>query len=162
MCQTTRAIRSGAGKNRVAAAFISHLTHQFLLELPVQSPGAVVGQGDGCLRPGPGERAEGGEDRFPVSRIGHDDAAGALMNHGLPGPGLALQPGFQQVRLADGHVFLPEPQTHPAPALVYDGRSHSKSPSHRKREPLVRLPSAVFRPPGPPPGPRLPWRPGPR
>ena len=106
MCQTIRAIRSGAGKNRAGGCFQRHLAYQLLLELSVQSPGAVAGQGNGRLRPGPGECAEGGEDSFPVSRIGHDDAAGALMDHGLPGPGLSLQPGFQQIRLADRHAFL--------------------------------------------------------
>ena len=108
-----------------SGCFHRHLAHQFLLELSVQSPGAVAGQGNGRLRPGPGERAEGGEDSFPISLIGHDGTAGALMNHGLPGPGLSPQPGFQQIRLADCHVFLSEPQAHPAPALMYDGRSHA-------------------------------------
>ena len=113
------------GQKQGSGCFHRHLAYQLLLELSVQSPSAVAGQSDRRLRPGPGERAEGGEDSFPVSRIGHDDAAGALMDHGLPGPGLSLQPGFQQIRLADRHVFLPEPQTHPAPALVYDGCSHA-------------------------------------
>ena len=49
------------------------------------------------------------------------------MDHGLPGPGLSLQPGFQQIRLANGYIFLAEPQTHPPPALMYDGCLHTKS-----------------------------------
>ena len=35
------------GQKQGSGCFHRHLTHQFLLELPVQSPGAVVGQGDG-------------------------------------------------------------------------------------------------------------------
>ena len=49
------------------------------------------------------------------------------MDHGLSRPRLALQPGLQQVCLPEGHIFLPEPQAHPAPALMYDGRSHNRS-----------------------------------
>ena len=83
-----------------------HLAHQFFLKLPVQFRG---------------------EHRSPISRIRQDGAAGTLVNHGILRPGLALQPGFQQVRLPESHILLPEPQTHPAPTLVFDGRSHSKS-----------------------------------
>ena len=88
-----------------------HLTHQFLLELPVHSPGAVIGEGDRRFCPGPGERAECGENRFPLPCKGHDETACALMDSGFPDPGLALQPGLQQVGLTQGQVFLPEAQT---------------------------------------------------
>ena len=48
------------------------------------------------------------------------------MDYGLFCPWLALQPDFQQVSLVEGHSFLPKPQTHPAPALMYNGCFHSK------------------------------------
>ncbi|CAN4028580.1 Zinc-ribbon domain-containing protein, partial [Dysosmobacter welbionis] len=101
-----------------------HLAYQFFLERPVQLPGAVAGERDPLLRAGPGKPGEAGEHRLPLPCIGQDDAAGALMDHGLTGPGLTPQPGFQQIRLAEGHGFLLEPQAHPAPALMYDGRFH--------------------------------------
>ena len=65
------------------------------------------------------------------------------MDDRLFGPGLGLQPGLQQVRLAEGHSFLPQPQAHPASALVYDGRFHQKSLLMEKGS-RYRLPSAVF------------------
>ena len=34
---------------------------------------------------------------------------------------------LRQADLLEGHIFLPEPQAHPAPALMYDGRSHNRS-----------------------------------
>ena len=49
------------------------------------------------------------------------------MDHGFPRPGLTFQPGLQQVCLPESHLLLPEPQAHPTPTFVFDGRSHSKS-----------------------------------
>ena len=46
MCQTTRAARKGAGRNRAAAPLHQHLAHQLFLEFPVQRrvlrPGRVT------------------------------------------------------------------------------------------------------------------------
>ena len=155
----------GDGQKQGGRPFHQHFARQFFLKLPIQLPGAVPWERDGRLRSRPGKRAEGGEHRLPIPLIGHNDTARALVNHGLPGPGLPLQPGFQQIRLAEGHSILPKPQAHPASALMYNGRSHSKSLLTIEKGKISLPPSvssSIFRPPGPPPGSPPPWRPEPR
>ena len=111
-------------QKQAAGRLGQHLAHQFFLKCAVQRAGAVLRR---VRRVRPAKAADGGQHGLPPAAVAQDDAAGPLVDGGLHGPGLGLEPGFQPVGLGQGQPPLGQPQPHPAPALMYDACLHGCS-----------------------------------